>query len=373
MSDRAARGRLRILVVNPFGIGDVLFSTPLIRALRRAFPESYIGYLCNRRTYEILAHHPHLDELFIYEKDEIIRLWRASKRRGVAHVWDLLQRIRRARVNCAVDLSLGTRYGLILRWLGVRRRIGFDYRRRGRVLTERLPIDGYHDRHVVDYHRKLLAFMGIAMQEDTLELRVSERDAQWAEGWLVAHTPRLRRPLIGMIPAGGVSWGVGAPFRRWTSQGFSDVGDALAARYQAQIILFGEASDRPVCQDVARMMRHAPIELTGQTTLGQFVSLLGRLDLVICNDGGPLHLAVSQGVPTVSVFGPVDPTVYGAYPPTPSHRAVHHEALPCRPCYHHFKLPPCPYERACLTTIGPDEVTRACAELLEARGACALS
>ena len=99
--------------------------------------------------------------------------------------------------------------------------------------------------------------------------------------------------------------------------------------------------------------------------MGQFTSLLGRLGLVLCNDGGPLHLAVTQGVKTVSVFGPVDPQVYGPYPPSPSrHVAVYRRDLPCRPCYHRFRLPPCPYERACLATVEPAEVLEACRELL---------
>ena len=55
----------RILIVNPFGIGDVLFSTPLVRAVRPAFPKAHLAYLCNRRTQEILAGNQHIDELFI--------------------------------------------------------------------------------------------------------------------------------------------------------------------------------------------------------------------------------------------------------------------------------------------------------------------
>ena len=132
-------------------------------------------------------------------------------------------------------------------------------------------------------------------------------------------------------------------------------------------MLFGEAADAPVCRTVARLMQHSTIDVSGQTTLGQFVGLLGRLQLVICNDGGPLHLAVSQGVKTVSIFGPVDPEVYGPHPSAPArHHVVHHPTLPCRPCYHRFKLPPCPYERACLTHLEPSDVLAACDEALAA-------
>ena len=362
---RGACAPKRILIVNPFGIGDVLFTTPLIRALRRAFPESRLAYLCNRRTERILRANPHLDELFVYEKDELIRLWRVSPWRSLRHVTGLLRRIIQARFDLAVDLSLGVRYGFMLRCLGVPRRVGFTYRRRGRFLTESLPIDGYHDDHVVEYYRRLLRFMGIRLLEASLELRTSEEDERWVDAWLKAQGCVDAALLVGIVPAGGVSWGVDAPFRRWSFEGFAAVGDWLIERHDARVILFGERSDGGICRTVAELMTHPVIDLSGQTTLGQFVSLLGRLGLGICNDGGPLHLAVSQRVKTVSIFGPVDPEVYGPYPnDARRHRVIRKTELPCRPCYHHFKLPPCPYERACLTTISPDEVIDACAQAL---------
>lgn len=357
------------MIINPFGIGDVLFTTPLIRAIRQAFPHSRLGYLCNRRTEPILRESPHLDTLFVYEKDEVLRLWRTSWWRGARYVATLFRRVGRARFDLVIDLSLGERYGLLLTLLGVRRRVGFNYRTRGRFLTDRLPIDGYHEDHVVEYYRRLLGFLGVRLLDAALELRVSGTDRRWAEWWLAERRLGSDALLVGIVPAGGVSWGIDAPFRRWSIEGFATVGDALVERHGARILLFGERTDAAVCQTVARLMCFPTIDLSGQTTLGQFVSLMSRLSLVVCNDGGPLHLAVSQGVKTVSIFGPVDPRVYGPYPPAPSrHWVICREGLPCRPCYHQFKLPPCPYERACLTTIEPHEVIEACAHLLDRQG-----
>ena len=356
----------RILILNPFGIGDVLFTTPLIRAVRRAFPDSRIDYLCNRRTETILRTNPHLDQVFVYERDEVVQLWRRSWWRGLAHVVELVRRVHRARVDLVIDLSLGERYAFILRALGVPRLFGFNYRKRGRFLTEALGIDGYHEWHVVAYYRQLLRFMGIHLVDDALELQASDEDGRWADAWLRARGLDATRPLVGLVPAGGVSWGVGAPFRRWSVEGFAAVGDRLAESHHARVLLFGEAADTSTCQAVARLMTRPTVDVSGQTTLGQFIGLLRRLHLVICNDGGPLHLAVSQGVKTVSIFGPVDPRVYGPYAPASDHRVVCRRDLLCRPCYHQFKLPPCPYERACLTQIGADEVVEACAELLGA-------
>lgn len=354
----------RVLIVNPFGIGDVLFTTPLVRAVKRAFPECRIAYLCNRRTQPVLLGNPHVDQILVYEKDELIRTWQASRAKWLARVVRLVRRTHRLRFDLVIDISLGERYNLIARMLGVRRLVGFDYRGRGRFLTGRMPISGYQDVHVVEHYRRLLAFLGIRLQEPQLEMHPPAQDLAWAQAWIAEHRA-AGQPMVGIVPAGGVSWGIDAAYRRWPLEGFAAVGDALITERGAGVILFGEQSDRGVCGKVAALMQGSPIDLSGQTTLGRFVALLGQLDLVVCNDGGPLHLAVSQGVRTVSMFGPVDPRVYGPYPADRTrHRVVLRGDLPCRPCYHQFRLPPCPYERACLNMLPAGDVVDACQALL---------
>ena len=354
-----------ILIVNPFGIGDVLFTTPLVRAVRRAFPDSRIGYLCNRRTESLLRNNPNLDDLYVYERDEIVRMWHASRGLWLRHLVWFIRQILNARFDFVIDLSLSERYSFILRLLGVRRCVGFDFRHRGRFLSDRLTIDGYHDIHVVEYYRRLLWRLGILMDSGELECPLDEEDELWAADWLRQRRLEPGKLLIGMVPAGGVSWGIGAPFRRWTAEGFAEVGDLLADRYNADILLFGEPSDAAICAEVSTRMTRPVLNVSGQTTLGQFIALLKRLALVVCNDGGPLHLAVSQGTKTVSIFGPVDPRVYGPYPPRSSvHQVIYSSELRCRPCYHRFRLPPCPYERACLTSIEPADVFSGCEQVL---------
>ena len=354
----------RILIINPFGIGDVLFTTPLVRAIRGAFPGSYVGYLCNRRTAPMLRQNPDVDQVLVYERDDLVWLWKASPLQFFVRALVMFSRVRRKRFSLVLDLSLGERYSFILAMAGARQRIGFDYRRRGRFLTHRMPIEGYHGSHVVEHGRRLLRYCGIRVLDDHLVLRIAPEDAAWADRWLRDQGLVDGRRLVGVVPAGGVSWGIAAPYRRWTLEGFASVGDRLARSHNARVLLFGEPSDRPVCRDVAAAMQIPPLDVSGQTTLEQFIALLSRLDLVVCNDGGPVHLAVSQRVPTVAVFGPVDPTVYGPYPSDTPHRTIFRDDLPCRPCYHRFRLPPCPYERVCLTGVSADDVVAACEELL---------
>jgi ADP-heptose:LPS heptosyltransferase len=105
------------------------------------------------------------------------------------------------------------------------------------------------------------------------------------------------------------------------------------------------------------------INAVGRTDLGQCAALLEKCSLLIANDSGPLHMACALGVPTVSVFGPVDEQVYGPVGEAFRHRVVT-AAVECRPCYANFSKPHCRTMR-CLQDIKAADVIQAAVELLE--------
>ena len=71
-NDKTLKNYKKILFINPFGIGDVLFTTPLLDNIKDTLPEAKIGYLCNRRAFEALENNPSIDKIFIYERDEFV-------------------------------------------------------------------------------------------------------------------------------------------------------------------------------------------------------------------------------------------------------------------------------------------------------------
>ena len=110
-------------------------------------------------------------------------------------------------------------------------------------------------------------------------------------------------------------------------------------------------------------MKNAPIDLTGKTSLEEFVGILSNLDVLVANDGGPLHTAIALGVKTVSIFGPVDDLVYGPYPKD-ENQIVIKEDLSCRPCYNNFRLKDCLNNRKCIDGITVAEVFLAVKKLI---------
>jgi len=215
-------GRLRFLIVNPFGIGDVTFSTPLIEILKKSFPDSYIGYVCNRRVSDLIVTNPHLNKIFVYEKDDFREAWKRSKSECIKKILALLAAIRRERFDISIDLSLNYQYSMFLEFLGVRRRLGFNYRNRGKFLTDKIGMDGFDNKHVVDYYLDVLRLLGIDTDRYEIRPRIyaSDADLRFADKALRENGVSDQDLLIGMVPGCGASWGADAEYRRWNGKNF---------------------------------------------------------------------------------------------------------------------------------------------------------
>ncbi len=348
---------MRILIINPFGIGDVLFTTPLIANLKEAYPDSYIGYVCNVRTKDILLNNPKVDKIFIYEKDSFRRLWRASKLLGARKLIKLLSLIKKKKFDVVFDLSLGQEYGFLCWLMGIKKRIGYNYKDRGIFLTDTISISGYDKKHMVEYYLGLLRIIGMEPKPKDLEFPLSSKDLEWAKEYLSDNDIRDEDILIGLIPGGGASWGGNAYRKQWPIHRFASLANQINYRFKARIILFGDPNEVVLCNQVASLIKDIPIMVCGKTTLSRFAALIKRCNLVICNDGGPLHIAVSQGVRTISIFGPVSPSVYGPYPESENNLVIK-KGMVCQPCYEKFKLKKCRH-MDCLNTVETKEVMSA--------------
>lgn len=353
-----------VLIINPFGIGDVLFSTALVESLGRQVEGCHIGFLCNRRTEGLLKNNPLIDWVFVFEKDEYSALWNKSKIECVKKFISLLKEIGAKRFDTVIDLSLSRQFGFIAWLTGIPRRIGLDYKNRGVFLTEKMDIAGYNDKHVVEYYLSLLDLIKLRPTANYPMLYISDDDRKWAKDFLAASGVKEGDLVVGIVPGGGASWGKDAVIKHWGTGKFAEVADCLTKKHNAKILILGSEAEKDVCESVKKNMKNAVIDACGRTAILQFAALSEVCNIVIANDGGPLHIAVAMGAKTVGIFGPVDEKVYGQYPSSDKHKVVIGKAE-CRPCYKNFKLRDCDI-RKCLDTISSEEVVKAAEEALKA-------
>ena len=353
----------KILIINIFGIGDVLFTTPLISNLIKQNPDCFIGYLGNRRTEPVLHANPYIKKVFIYERDEFNALYHQSKKLWWEKWQDLIQSIRAEHFDACIDLSLSTFMNFLTLQAGIKERIGYNYKNRSPFLTKSLPLAGYENEHVVEYYLKLLNLLGVKTIVRDLGLHISENDQQWAKNFLKENKISSDR-LVGLVPGGGASWGKAAFEKRWPAENYAKLADKIIEKGHVDIILMGDSSEEQLCSQVASLMKHQVVNACGKTTVLTFGALARESRFFIVNDGGPLHLAVASGTQTLSIFGPVDENIYGPYP-RGAHVVVKKD-LACRPCYRRFRKASCEH-LSCLRDISVEDVFKE-AERLLAKG-----
>jgi len=350
-----------ILVINPFGIGDVLFSTALISAIKKGRLGSYIGYICNKRTQEILKTNPDVDEIFVFERDEYRALWGRSKIECIKKFSGFWQEIRKRRFDMVIDLSLGKEYAFLCWLAGIKERRGFNYKGRGRFLTHRIPFDGFNDKPVSDYYLGILGSRPAPLGRLRTILLPAPKDKAYIDNFLKRAGIKEQDFLVGIAPGGGISFGKkDQEKRRWGAKKFSELADKMVRRFNARVVLIWGPGEEELVERIAGFMEEDAL-IAPKTGIREMAALCKRCRIVICSEGGPLHIASSQGTRTISIFGPVDERVYGPYPPGENNTVITSN-IECRPCYKRFKLPECDTKK-CLEDISVDTVFKAVTNL----------
>ncbi len=159
--------------------------------------------------------------------------------------------------------------------------------------------------------------------------------------------------LIGIHP------GARPPARRWPADYFAIVGDALARRFDAQIVLTGGPEEEQTVQAVMNAMHTPAVSFAGKTSLGSLAALISRFDLFISNDTGPSHIACAVDCPSVTIFGPADVRRWA--PLNRQRHSIARHPVACSPCGYWE----CPIDHRCLRWLAPDTVLMTATEMLK--------
>lgn len=337
---------MRILIIKPSSLGDVVHALPALQALRHRWPAAEIHWLVKHEWAGLLERAEGLDHIWRIERGW--RGWPAA-----------VSQLRAARFDLVLDLQGLLRSGVTARLTGCRRRIGFADAREGSPLfyTERVQVPTA-DMHAVDRYLVLSARAG-APVPDKLEFRLcpTSDDRDQVSAMLRRHGLAPGTPWIAMNPA--ARWLT----KRWPSESFAQVADEIHTMGLARVVLIGSEIDRPAADAVKNAMRTAPLDLTGATGLQLLPALLASSALLVTNDSGPMHVAAAMGTPVVALFGPTSAVRTGPYG---AGHTVLSSAVACRPCFSRRCRNAVQLE--CLTAITPDRVLNAIVELLKVQG-----
>jgi heptosyltransferase II len=318
-----------ILLLNLNHIGDVLFTTPAIRALRNMYPKAKMTCVVTDTVADVLRGNPNIDRLVL-----------RSNRKLVSNaVMGLKLRKEKFATSICFTFS-SSKLALIGFTAGARRRIGFSYRSIRPLLTDEVFDD--NSKHRVETYMDLVRVLGPVDTEYPMEMFVSEADARFADELLSDSCYNDEGPLVALNPGGSKA------HNQWFPERYAAVGDKLQAA-GARVVVLGGPGESGLGQEIAGAMKAAPIVAAGRTSVGQTAGIISRSRLMISGDTGPLHMAVSLRVPSIAIFGPTDPARTGIYK---GKGEVLWGRPSCAPC---ARTPDCGF-KACMDAVTADMV-----------------
>jgi ADP-heptose:LPS heptosyltransferase len=275
----------RILLIQLRQLGDILLTTPAIRAVRRAFPRARIDFLTHNMGRLILARNPDLNQLWTYsEKDS---LWRQLT---------LLRQLSQAGYQLTIDFMYNPRSALMAWSTRAPRRLAFESRRHW-AYTDLVTPPAETD-YIVREKLHLLAAMGIQGAGERLQLPWFEADAQLIINWAKSHPEFAEAPIRVAVSATHRR-----EERQWPVEWYAQIADRLQQEWGACIVwIWGPGEEEFVDSAMSfcsRSMLKAPA-----TSFAELAALLGNCDLFVGNSNGPSHVAVANDTCSLQLHGP---------------------------------------------------------------------
>ncbi len=309
----------RILIWEQNWLGDVLFSTPFIRALRKKFKDAYIAVIVDPSCKEILEGNAKIDDLILYDEE--------NRHRTIMGKIKLIAQLKKKNFDAAFLLHRSLSRAIITEIAGIPKRIGYFYKKRNFVLTDIVdPPDA--PLHKIEYFLGMARYLGCDISDKDLEFPISESDRSYINEILRQNSIKEKDPFVVINP--GANW---EP-KRWPEENFAELSDRLSKAYKVKIVISGAEKDIDKALRIQGKALNKLIILCGKTTLKQLGALFEKAKLVISGDSGPLHiaLAVRSRPRVIALFGPTSPKLTGPYG-SGNYRIIQKD-LGCEvPCY----------------------------------------
>jgi len=330
----------RILIYQNSALGDALFATPAIRAVRLTFPRAHLALLCRHRHAELMAQNPHLDQLLIY--------------RGKAKSFRPLTReLRSGRFQVAVVLHGNDPETMPLLWAGRVGHIVATHDTRFAFLLSRALRPPRRDEHVVDHRLMLVQAIGARPAGRHLDQPLDQATITRAREMAERELPG-EGPLVALCP------GASSPHKMWPAERFGLVARELRESFKARIMILTTTKEAALADKIRESAGEPLWATNGRMGILEVAGLIAASDLVVANDSGLYNLAQALRRPSLSLGGPLGPADYG---PLPDHGAemisLREEVCPREVCLNTA----CP-DPVCIRAITPELVLEKAGEIL---------
>lgn len=320
----------------PNWLGDALFATPALRAVKKSLPDTHIACVAASRVAPVLANNPHVDELIVYDEESLVG--------SSADSMGLTRALKKETFDKAVFFHSSRTKSVIARLAGIQERIGARNPSKKVYLTKEVAVPDTLI-HRIDYYLKLVEPLGAYADGRSMDYFPDGNAAGKLEKLLTAKGVGRGAPYA-VLHVGG-NW----ELKRWPLEYFKEWIKLFCRDYDWKVIVCGTGDEKGLAEELrASAPAGRVVSLAGETSLDELALLLKNAKIFLSNDSGPIHIAASQATPTLGLFGPTDTKVTGPVS-TGLLKTLRIDAGCAVPCY--FRS--CNY-RVCMEWLKPQMV-----------------
>jgi heptosyltransferase-1 len=312
---------MKILIIKPSSLGDVIHALPFLKAVKDKFPDAHVDWVISKNLRGILEDNPLINELIVFDKDS----WKSIRNipKTSRDIASLRRTLKSNNYDMVVDLQGLLRSGLISLSTPSPLRVGFADAREGSrfMYNKKVSVSGIA--HAVDKNLAVAKAIGAASKKAEFPLCIDNKSRQKINELLGDV-----KEYILIFPS--ARWQT----KMWPAENFAE----LISKVSSPCVIAGSGADREICREImdslSKETKNKTISLCGKTDLQELAALIEGAKAVVSNDSGTMHIAAALNKPLIALFGPTDPLKTGPYGwQKNKEMQVLRTEIPCSPCF----------------------------------------
>jgi len=326
-----------ILIIRLSAIGDVVFASPLIKALRRRYPDAKISWLIEPAAAALLKNNPELDEVILWPKGEWKQLWRERKFLTLARqLRQFIRRLKSHKFDCAIDLQGLLKSAVWAYFSGAEQRIGLGSKEGSERMMTRVISRQSDNPRIGSEYFGLAQELGLDVAEFEMDIALSAEDEAFPGTGIEYQDYAVICPFTTR------------PQKHWREDRWPVLAENIKAEQNLPVVMLGGPAD---VEAAARIAAANPqiINMAGKSSLMQTAALIKHASLLVGVDTGLTHMGIVFNVPTVALFGSTCPYT----DTTRANARVLYHKMGCSPCR---RKPTCNGDFTCMKKIEIAEI-----------------
>ena len=337
----------KILIIRLSSIGDIILTTPVIRLLKKKYPDSTIDFVIKKQFAELLINHPEIDNFFIFDS-----------KKHPSNLRTIRQNIKQNNYDLIIDLHKNFRSYYLSLKSGAKKIVRYKKYIIARFLFVKFK-KKIKKKFVPVYLRYLKSLTPFQIKYDNLglDIFIDQKTKQRIGQKYQIFLTDSKSFILGIAPGASIA------SKRWGAEGFRTVVEHFIGQQKTKIILFGNSEDRKFIELMGIKNHPAVLNTAGELSILKAGALMDYCHVVLTNDSGLMHLSAALKKKTVAIFGSTTEEL-GFFPSMTKNVIIQNNELKCRPCSHVGRKK-CPKSHfKCMNDISPQQVIAAVEQFL---------